>query len=390
FQRYVGTVDDATEMQNRWFFYGQDTWRVSPKLVVNYGLRWDIYRPQYVNGPGKGANVDPATGEALVAGANGISMSMNTSIPPRTLAPRAGIAYKLTDGTVIRAGYGRGFHLGIFGSIFGHNVTQNLPVLAIQNLNPANSFQSVFTLAQGPSAVADPAAILAARPKGPGGHPMQPDGFRTQILPATQRVPTVDTWNITLQRQVNSTMSVEAAYVGTKGTHEPPGYNYGYDLNDATLVGFASGLSTNQRRALFGRYGWTQLVRYSGNDSSNRYHSLQTKVDKRFAKGLLLQGHYTWSRALDFDSAQYIYRRDLGFGPNNANRNHILQAMGLWEIPVGRGRRALNNIPGALNLVIGGWQANFVHMWRTGILFTPSYQNCNSDQDVGVCRPHVV
>jgi hypothetical protein len=390
FARYVGDVDDATEIQNRWFFYGQDTWRVTAKLTVNYGLRWDIYRPQYVNGAGKGGNVDPITGENYVAGAPGVSMSMNASIPPRTLAPRAGLAYKLTDKTVIRAGYGRGFHLGIFGSIFGHNVTQNLPVLAVQNMNPAFNFQSVFTLAQGPSAVDDPAKILSSQPKGPNGHPIQPNGFRTSIVPQTQRVPTVDTWNVTLQHQVTNSMSVEAAYVGTKGTHEPPGYNYGYDSNEPTLTGFAAGLSTNQRRQYFGPFGWTQQVRYSGNDSSNRYHSLQTKIEKRFSKGLQLLGHYTWSRGLDYDSTQYIYRRDLGFGPNNANRDHILTMMGLWEVPVGRGRMALSDIPKALDYVVGGWQVNVVHVWRTGIRFTPSYQNCSADQDVGVCRPSIV
>ncbi len=390
FARYVGDVNDATEIQNRLFFYAQDTWRVTSKLTVNYGLRWDIYRPQYVNGPGKGGNIDPATGENLVAGANGVSLSMNASIPARTFAPRVGLAYKLTDKTVVRAGYGRGFHLGIFGSIFGHNVTQNLPVLAIQNINPAFNYQTVFTLAQGPSAVADPAAILAAQRKGPNGHPLQPDGFRTNIVPQTQRVPTVDTWNFSLQRQVTRSMSMEAAYVGTKGTHEPPGYNYGYDANEPTLTGFAAGLSTNQRRNFFPRFGWTQQVRFSGNDSSNRYHSLQTKLEKRFAGGLQLQGHYTWSRGLDYDSVQYLYRRDLGFGPNNANRNHMLTAMGLWEVPVGRGRRALHNLPKPLDLVVGGWQANVVHVWRTGTPFTPSYNNCNSDQDAGVCRPNVV
>ncbi len=390
FARYVSNVYDASERQNRLFFYAQDNWRVTSKLTLNYGLRWDIYRPEYVNGPGKGANIDPATGENLVAGSQGVSNSLNTSIPPRTFAPRAGLAYKITDKTVIRAGYGRGFDLGIFGSIFGHNVTQNLPVLAIQNVTPAFNYQSVFTLTQGPPPVSDPAAILAAQPKGPNGRPLQPNGFTTDIVPFTQRVPTIDTWNFTLQRQLTGTSSLEVAYVGTKGTHEPPAYNGYSNTNEPTLVGYTAGLSTNQRRPYYGLYGWTQLVRYSGNDSSNRYHALQTKLEKRFSRGLQLLGHYTWSRALDYDTTQYIYRRDLGFGPNNANRNHIITAMGLWEVPVGTGRKALNHIPKALDYVIGGWQTNFVTTWMTGLPFTPSYQNCSADADTGFCRPNVV
>lgn len=73
---------------------------------------------------------------------------------------------------MIRTGYGRGYNLGVFGSIFGHNVTQNLPVLANQ---PAQNFDSVFTLAQGLTAI-DPATVLASQPKGPNGHPMLPNG----------------------------------------------------------------------------------------------------------------------------------------------------------------------------------------------------------------------
>lgn len=390
FARNVESVTDASEMQNRFFFYGQDTWRVTPKLTLNYGLRWEVYRPEYVAGAGKGANINPSTGEVLVAGAKGVSDSLNMTIPPRAFAPRLGIAYKFNDKTVIRTGYGRGFDQGIFGTIFGHNVTQNLPVLAIQNVTPAFSYQSVFTLAQGPPAVTNPAALLAAQPKGPNGYPIQPNGFTTDIVPASQRIPTIDTWNFTIQRQLTGATSLEVAYVGTKGTHEPPAYNGYYNLNEPTLTGYLSGLSTNQRRPFYGLYGWTQTVRYSATDSSNRYHALQVKVEKRFSKGFQMLGHYTWSRALDYDTTQYIYTRGLGFGPNNSNRNHIITVMGLWDLPVGRGRYALANAPRALDYIVGGWQVNVVTNWMTGQPFTPSYQNCGADEDTGWCRPNVV
>jgi hypothetical protein len=390
FARNVESAYDAAEMQNRFFFYGQDTWRVSSKLTLNFGLRWEIYRPEYVVGPGKGANISPLTGEVLVAGASGVSDSLNVSIPPKAFAPRLGIAYKINDKTVIRTGYGRGFDQGIFGTLFGHNVTQNLPVLAIQNLTPAFSYQSVFTLAQGPTAVTDPAALLAAQPKGPNGRPIQPNGFTTDIVPSPQRVPTIDTWNFAIQRQLTSSTSLEVAYVGTKGTHEPPAYNGYYNSNEPTLAGYLNGLSTNQRRPYFGSFGWTQTVRYSATDSSNRYHALQAKVEKRFSKGFQLLGHYTWSRALDYDTVQYIYTRAQGFGPNNFNRNHIITAMGLWELPVGRGHAVLGNASKALDYVVGGWQLNFVSTWMTGAPFTPSYQNCSADEDTGWCRPNIV
>ena len=390
FARNVESVYDASEMQNRFFFYGQDSWRMTSKLTVNYGLRWEIYRPEYVAGPGKGANISAMTGEVLVAGASGVNDSLNVTIPPKAFAPRVGIAYQLDGKTVIRSGYGRGFDQGIFGTIFGHNVTQNLPVLAIQNVTPAFSYQNVFTLAQGPPAVSSPAAILAAQPKGPNGMPIAPAGFTTDIVPPSQRIPTVDTWNFAIQRQLSATASIEVAYVGSKGTHEPPAYNGYYNSNEPTLAGYLSGLSTNQRRPYFNSFGWTQTVRYSATDASNRYSALQTKVEKRFSKGLQVLGHYTWSRALDYDTTQYIYTRAQGFGPNNTNRNHVITAMGLWEVPVGRGRHALHDLPRALDMVLGGWQANAVVNWMTGQPFTPSYQNCSADEDTGWCRPNIV
>ncbi len=389
FARMVSNVTDAAELQNRFFAYVQDTWRVTPRLTLNYGLRWEWYRPQYVSGAGKGGRIDIVTGENYVAGSEGVDLGMNTSSPPNAFAPRFGLSYRLNDKTVIRAGYGRGFTQGIFGAVFGHSVTQNLPVLATQQVNPAFAYQSVFTLSQGAPAVADPAAILAAQRKGPNGRPIQPNGFTTDITPQTLRIPTIDTWNATIQRQLTKNSSLEVAYVANKGTHMQPGYNYGYNNNEPSMIGYTSGLSTNQRRPYFAALGWTQNTRYSGNDSSNNYHSMQVKMEKRFDGGLQLMGHYTWSKALDFDNAQYIYNRGIGYAPSNNNRNHTVVAMGNWEVPVGHGRKAMNNMPRAVDFLVGGWQLNFVNTIASGNPFTPSYTNCGNDQDVGICRADV-
>ena len=163
FERYVSSVTDAEERQNRWFFYGQDQWKATPRLTINYGLRWEIYRPQTVTGAGKGGFIDVDTGEVLVAGSDGVGLDLNVEGTLTTLAPRLGMAYRVTDDTVMRMGYGRGYDTGVFGSVFGHNVTQNLPVLAIQSLQPSRNFDSVFNLAQGPSPL-DPATILESQP----------------------------------------------------------------------------------------------------------------------------------------------------------------------------------------------------------------------------------
>ena len=197
---------------------------------------------------------------------------------------------------MLRLGYGRGYDIGVFGSVFGHNVTQNLPVLAIQSMQPARNFDSVFNLSQGPPAL-DPATILAAQPKGPNGRPLLPNGVTAFILPKKLRLPTNDAWNFTIQHQLPGDMSVEAAYIGNKGTHVFAGNGGDYDFNQARIEGFGT-LTTNQRKPFFQKFGWSQNFRYYGSDASNNYHALQLKAEKRFSRGYSLLGHYTFSRVL--------------------------------------------------------------------------------------------
>ena len=158
FARYVNNPDhpganNAAERQKRWFFYGQDTWRVTSKLTLNYGLRWEIYFPETVNAKGNGgfANIidNGGTGAIRVAGFGKIGLNGNVDNTYTAFAPRLGIAYQLTPKTVVRMGYGRSYDIGVFGSNFGHTVTQNLPVLLKQNVD-ATAFNPLACREQGP------------------------------------------------------------------------------------------------------------------------------------------------------------------------------------------------------------------------------------------------
>ncbi len=388
FERYVSNSLDARETQNRWFFYGQDSWRVTKKLTVNYGLRWEIYRPQVVNGDNNGGFVDLATGEVKVAGVNGVNRSLNVTSPLTTFAPRLGIAYQINSKTVVRTGYGRGFNLGVFGSIFGHNVTQNLPVLGIQSTQPANNFDAVFKLGEGPTAL-DPAAILAAQPKGPNGFNKLPNGVTAFVITNPIRFPTVDSWNFTVQRQLGQGMSAEVGYVGTKGTHVFAGTGGDYDPNQADINGFGT-LTTNQRKPFFNKFGWSQNLRYYGSDASNSYHSVQMKFDKRFAAGLSVMTHFTFSKNIDYDGTYYPRDAKLARGVSSNNRpiNYFLATV--YELPFGKGRKYMSNAPKVVDAVLGGWQANGTYNWMSGQPFTPSYRDCNADRDTGWCRPNSV
>ena len=404
-QRYVGGSfdDNLRERQNRWFFFGQDSWKVSRKLTLNYGMRWDIYKPQTVNGVGKGGNIDLATGEVHTYGVGNRSLSGNVRNDYKLFAPRLGFAYQFDPKTVIRAGYGRGFSMGAFGSIFGHNVTQNLPVLAAQNLIGANNFDAAFTFAGGPGAVLVPSTVLNGQPLGPNGLPILPDkqimfGVRDKI-----RLPVVDSWNFTVQRQLTGTSSFEAGYVANIGTRQYTGGS-DYDPNQPTIVGKAQGLSTNQRRPYFsipcagcpgGIRGWSQNFRYFGSDATARYQSLQVKYDKRFSHGLQISTHFTWSKAFDFAQAYYPNDSDVAQGLQDGNRPKALFLSANYELPFGKGKKFGSNWSRPLDLIAGGWQTNYIWQWYSGLPFTPSYQNCTSDQDVaplygGVCRPNRV
>lgn len=392
FERYVSTITDAEERQNRWFFYGQDTWRPNQKLTINFGVRWELYRPQTVTGAGKGGFVDVNTGEVLIAGSQGVGLDLNQDGTFKTIAPRLGIAYRVTDKTVVRMGFGRGFDIGVFGSVFGHNVTQNLPVLGIQSLQPSANYLSVFTLAQGPSPL-DPATILNNQPKGPNGRPILPNGVTAFILPQTLRLPTSDQWNITIQHQLPWDVAVEAAYVGTKGTHVFAGNGGDYDFNQATLAGYLGPngqTSTNSRKPFFNKFGWSQNFRYYGSDASNNYHGMQLKAEKRFTRGFSMLSHYTWSRSFNYTGTYYNIDATQAYGPNDNTRSHVFLVAGVFELPVGKGRKFLSDTPKVVDAVLGGWQMNTVYQLQSGLPFTPTYRDCNNDRDTGWCRPDLV
>ncbi len=391
FTRYISNSLDAAERQRRLFSYVQDTWRVTPKLTVNYGLRWEIYFPQYVNGAAHGGYQDLATGEVLITGQNGIGMNGNVNTALTHFAPRLGIAYQATPKTVVRTGYGRSYDVGVFGVSFGHNVTQNVPVLANQSLNPANPWLPVFTLAQGPPAL-DPTTILATQPKGPTGNPILPNGISPNVLPLTSgntmRLPVVDAWNLMVERQVTPSLLFSAGYVGNHGYHVTAG-GTNYNVNQPTINGFGT-LSTNQRRLFYNLFGWTQSIKYFADDSTVKFDSLQVRAEKRFASGLLFQSNFTWASAFDYANDYFLWNHNIDYGREGGVRRFVFNFNGVYELPFGKHRKYLTNASRITNLVLGGWQLSAVATWESGAPFTPGYADCGKDEDTGPCRPILV
>jgi hypothetical protein len=382
FSRFVSSIDDAGERQNRWFFYGQDTNRVTRKLVLNYGLRWEIYFPQSVTGKGAGGWVDLDTGLVNVAGFGNINLQGNVQHNFTNFAPRLGIAYQATSKTVVRLGYGRSFDLGVFGSNFGHTATQNLPVLVAQQVNPSLNTASVFDLSQGP-----PTATFPTVPD--SGQFLLPDQVGAFVLPRRMRLPTLDAWNLTVQQELTPTLSLSAGYVANKGTHVFAGDSPQYDPNQATIVGFGN-LDTNQRKPFFKKFGWTQPLQYLGSDSSDSYHSLQVVADKRFTRGYQFLAHYTWSKAMGYDSDYYAIDPKLNYGVSSTDRKHVFVLSNLVELPVGKGKPLLGGVGGIANRIVGGWSLSGTMTGESGLAFSPSYSSCGVDRDTGPCRPNLV
>lgn len=420
FNRYVGSPLEAKdhERQNRLFFYGQDTWRATHKLTINYGLRWEYYGPEYTEGANSGGYAVLPQGELRVAGVGGISSNGNTKKSYKDWAPRVGIAYQLNPKTVVRLGYGRSFDIGVFGSNFGHTVTQNLPVLARQSLNSVSGDNKTpaFTFATGP---ANPQTVFPTVPSN-GILPLWGVCQESAVDPVTHecagnvdphvrpdkvRTPTVDAWNATVQRQVTNTTSLELAYIGTHGSYVFRGQGPSYNLNTPTIVGYPA--ASRDERAPYNRVFRTpytfadgttatvvccsgsQEISWLGNDGTNKYNAFQVKLNQRAAKGLTFIAHYTYSKSYDNDGS-YVANYNVGWGRADFNRDQVFVFAPIYELPFGKGKQFLGGASRALDLLVGGWQVNAAMTIGSGLPWTPSYKECDQDKDTGPCRPNKV
>jgi outer membrane receptor protein involved in Fe transport len=388
YRRFVSSSTDARERQWRWFVYVQDTWRATPKWTFNYGIRLEDIVPQSINEAGNAGFFDINTGEMKVVGVGGVGL--NGDIKNKVnFAPRLGITYQMNENTVVRAGYGRSYDIGVFGSTFGHNVTQNLPVLARQTLNAPQNFERLFNLAQGPPAPTFPAV-------GANGRFKAPDGVNPSIMPEQQRLPYVDAWNLTLQRQLTADISAEVGYVGNKGTHVFNGDGPDININQAILTGFPT-VPRDLRRPYFqgpvagfgAPFGLTTDMRYLCNCSDNNYHSLQAKLNKRFSRGYSLLATYTLQRIRNHGTDQYFYDRSLEYGSPEWARTHTITLAATVELPFGQGKRFFGDISKGLDYIVGGWQFNTSAYIASGQHLNVDYRDAGQDRDTGPNRPDV-
>jgi hypothetical protein len=206
------------------------------------------------------------------------------------------------------------------------------------------------------------------------------------------QLPTLDSWNVTIQHQLTPTLSGEIAYVGNKGTHVFAGSGPAYNINQQVIgAGSADSRRPYFNGILYGHpFGWTQNIDHFGNAASSNYHALQTKIQKSFSNGLQFLAHYTWSKAFNFDADYFAIDPSVNYGRVDFNRDHVFVFTNLWELPFGKGKQYMTDSNRAVDALIGGWQINTIVNWSSGLPWTPSYQDCGSDRDTGPCRPDLI
>jgi hypothetical protein len=295
----------------------------------------------------------------------------------KNFAPRAGAAYQITPKLVARAGYGWGYDVGVFGSNFGHNVTQNPPVLSNQNINNnTDNWNSVFNLAQGPSAPATP--VISSN----GTFPL-PAGINPKFRPATVTLPTTYIYNGALQYQVTNRIAVTGAYVGNSNRHGFLGSGQSINPNEAQFIPGVGGV-----RPLSGILPYGNDLSYYCDCSNASYNSFQGQVRVNAWDGWTVQGSYTyqeqWGPGFAYDSNYYfLYNRAAGEGTANTFAHNQITIAQSYDVPFGRGKKYGANISRWADYAIGGWNISGVMTYYSGFPFSPTIDNYTGKPSVG-------
>lgn len=347
-------------------FFAQDDFRVTPRLTLNLGLRYDVLTwPVEVEN--RQANFDLTTGALIVAGSNGASRALLPN-DYHNFGPRLGFAYQLTnDGkTVVRGGYGL-FYFVDRGGI-ANQLAQNPPFAGQVGVNYAQGFRITFSgaLACEPNCtnaqlIATVANTTAALPSGnfTSLNLANPTGVAVIADLPTNLTPRVSQWNLQVQREIAVNQSVSLAYVGTLGDRLTRNYNA-----DQQLFGSAPG--TELFPAL-------SSVTVQDNRGKSYYHSLQAQYERRMTKGWQFLGSFTWSKtiddacgSIDVCAPQLYTNYKIERGLSNQDQPYRMVLSSLYELPFGKGKRWGGDVNRWVNYAIGGWQINGIYTLQAG------------------------
>jgi hypothetical protein len=382
--------------------YIQDDWRVTPRLTLNLGLRYDLDTPRTerfnrVNyfdpdAPSPLAQVVPGfpdlRGGVVFAGVDGNSRHQYIW-DTNNLAPRVGLAYQITPKTVIRAGYAHVFgpsNQAAQGTVgpFGFRVEYPW-VTTIDNVTPLNLLRNPY-----PQGFREPPGASEGLLTQAGANLQAP--LRDTWTPWTQQ------WNLNIQRELPGQILLEVAYVGTQGHQLARSTEGGLSLNQLDPKYMALGSQLNQLvpNPFFGivNYGVLnqpqvsrgQLLRpypqftdviplyHSGADSN--YNSMQVTVTKRLSHGLVFDSSYTWAKNLDEgNNHQDSYDIANDWSLTDIDLAHRFVMSYIYELPFGRNRHFGQSWSPWLNAIAGGWQFNGITVFQSGTTLALSASN---------------
>jgi hypothetical protein len=364
----------------------QDDYRLTSNLTLNLGLRYE-YTPWLTGYRNQAAVFDPTRDKPIIVSSDSdaidlgaqpladvgyalfkdlIQTSSQAGLPIQLTendnnqwAPRAGFAYRLGDRTVLRGGYGVFYEAeGTSGRLNFHF----LPFSMSEGVNATTNVIPTRTLANYFLDVPFGASVGTV-----GWNPLTTDadfGF-------DQR------WNFGVQREVASRMSLEVNYVGTKGTNQQQSESINIP---------EPGPGSIQSRRPYPRFGNMSIHSQA---RSTEYHALQTKFQKRSSNGYWYLISHTWSKTLTTEPAPGIggnFTYDTG--PNSFDIPHLLAVSFGAELPFGRGKRFLSEAGTLANAFLGGWQAQSIINYRSGLPFTPTVSRDVANTGAGGQRPN--
>jgi hypothetical protein len=364
----------------------QDDFRLTNNLTLNLGLRYE-YTPWLTAYRNQGAVFDPTRERPIIVSSDSdqidlaaqpladvgyalfrdlIQTSSQAGLPiqltdndTKQWAPRAGFAYRLGDRTVLRGGYGVFYEAeGTSGRLNFHF----LPFSMSEGVNATTNVIPTRTLANYFLNVPFGASVGTV-----GWNPLTTEadfGF-------DQR------WNFGVQREIARRMSLEVNYVGTKGTNQ----------QQAEPINIpAPGPGSIQARRPYPRFGNMSIHSQA---RSSEYHALQTKFQKRTSDGYWYLVSHTWSKTLTTEPAPGIggnFTYDTG--PTSFDIPHLLAISFGAELPFGRGKRFLGEAGTLANAFLGGWQAQSIINYRSGLPFTPTVSRDVANTGAGGQRPN--
>lgn len=433
----IRTVEAQYPRSSAYNFHFGDTFKVTPKLSLNFGIRWDMFKPtveKFNNlsffdllGPNPGAANRP--GRLAFAGSSEGAASFGSRYPEQLwkkgFSPRVGLAYSLTQKTVVRAGYGIFFSAPIYpgwgGGIAQDGFNATVPFSSINS-----GYTPAFILSQGFPAVPSSQIPPFIDSSFDNGKEITFRPFDANRLPYAQQ------WNLTIEHQLTSDLYINAAYVGNKGTRLPSRtaalnalnpnlLSAGSQLYDEFQPGDTSlngvpvpysgwieqmqGCAPTVGQALlpYPQY-CSSLQGLNENAGNSTYHSFQLKAEKRLSQGIYLLGSYTLSKLLtSSDGVQAdagTWSGALGvISPYERHRNKALAlsdvpqsfVMSLvYQLPFGQGKRFVNK-GGVVNKVVSGWQVSTIFRATSGVPLFFRSSNCNVPAEFRVqCIPAII